>query len=157
MRTDTTRAHHARTGLALPGDLTDAEWAVLEPFFPPPSFVGRPRKWRTVARIGEAVRGYGRAKSANTMPLFRPNPRGVSDRAGCSAGRRPESAGKAQMIGIIGYQHLRNEHLGRDAAFWSVDYNVGRPHTALANLATGEYLTDSEVWPALNGAGQTGN
>ena len=45
MWTDTTRAHHARAGLALPSDLTDAEWAVLEPFFPPPSHVGRPRKW----------------------------------------------------------------------------------------------------------------
>jgi hypothetical protein len=38
-------AHHARRGLALPSDLTDGEWAVLQPFFPPPSFVGRPRKW----------------------------------------------------------------------------------------------------------------
>jgi len=45
MWTDTTRTHHAREGLALPSDLTDAEWAVLEPFFPPPSYVGRPRKW----------------------------------------------------------------------------------------------------------------
>ena len=31
MWTDTTRAHHARNGLALPSDLTDEEWAVLEP------------------------------------------------------------------------------------------------------------------------------
>jgi hypothetical protein len=45
MWTDTTRVQYARTGLALPSDLTDAEWAVLEPFLPPPSFVGRPRKW----------------------------------------------------------------------------------------------------------------
>ena len=45
MWTDTTRALHARTGLALPSDLTDAEWAVLEPFLPPTCFVGRPRKW----------------------------------------------------------------------------------------------------------------
>lgn len=43
MWTDTTRAYHAREGLALPSDLTNAEWAVLEPFFPPPSVVGRPR------------------------------------------------------------------------------------------------------------------
>ena len=35
MWTDTTRGHHAREGLALPSDLTDGEWAVLEPFFPP--------------------------------------------------------------------------------------------------------------------------
>ena len=34
MWTDTTRAQDARADLALPSDLTDAEWAVLEPFFP---------------------------------------------------------------------------------------------------------------------------
>ncbi|PSO09974.1 IS5/IS1182 family transposase, partial [Sphingobium sp. AEW4] len=45
MWTDTTRAQYARADLALPSDLTDAEWALLEPFFPPPSHVGRPRKW----------------------------------------------------------------------------------------------------------------
>ena len=38
---DTTHADHARAGPALPSDLTDAEWAVLEPFSPPPSHVGR--------------------------------------------------------------------------------------------------------------------
>jgi len=54
MWTDTTRAHHARTGLALPSDLTDGEWAVLEPFFPPPSDVGRPRSW-PMRRITEAI------------------------------------------------------------------------------------------------------
>lgn len=54
MWTDTTRAHHARTGLALPSDLTDAEWAVLEPFFPLPSVVGRPRKW-SMRQIVEAM------------------------------------------------------------------------------------------------------
>jgi len=31
----------------LPSDLTDDEWDVLEPFFSPPSDVGRPRKWPT--------------------------------------------------------------------------------------------------------------
>ena len=45
MWTDTTRAQYARANLALPSDLTDSEWALLEPFFPPPSHVGRPRKW----------------------------------------------------------------------------------------------------------------
>ncbi len=54
MWTDTTRAHHARAGLALPSDLTDGEWAVLEPFFPPRSHVGRPRKW-SLRRIVEAT------------------------------------------------------------------------------------------------------
>ena len=41
MWTDTTRAQYARTDLALPTDLTDVEWTVLEPFFPLPSQVGR--------------------------------------------------------------------------------------------------------------------
>ena len=54
MWTDTTRAQHARKGLALPSDLTDAEWALLEPFCPPPSHVGRPRKW-PLRRIVEAI------------------------------------------------------------------------------------------------------
>ena len=45
MWTDTTRALHARRGLILPSDLTDAEWSVLEPLLPSPSHVGRPRKW----------------------------------------------------------------------------------------------------------------
>jgi len=30
-----------RADLALPSDLTDAEWAILEPFFPAPSHVGQ--------------------------------------------------------------------------------------------------------------------
>lgn len=45
MWTDITRAQHARKGLRLPSDLTDAEWAVLEPLLPAGSRVGRPRKW----------------------------------------------------------------------------------------------------------------
>ncbi len=54
MWTDTTRTLHARSGLTLPSDLTDAEWAVLEPFIPLPSQVGRPRKW-PMRRIVEAI------------------------------------------------------------------------------------------------------
>ena len=54
MWTDTTRAQYARADLTLPSDLTDAEWAVLEPFFPPPARVGRPRKW-PLRRIVEAI------------------------------------------------------------------------------------------------------
>ena len=37
MWTDTTRVRHARKEQRLPSDLTDREWEVLEPFFPPPS------------------------------------------------------------------------------------------------------------------------
>src|SRR3546814_747599 len=54
MWTDTTRAQYARAQLTLPSDLTDAEWAVLEPFLPQPSQVGRPRKW-PLRRIVEAI------------------------------------------------------------------------------------------------------
>jgi transposase len=54
MWTDTTRALHARKGLSLPTDLTDAEWSVLEPFLPPALPGGRPRKW-PLRRIVEAM------------------------------------------------------------------------------------------------------
>ena len=54
MWTDITRVQHARSELALPTDLKNAEWAVLEPFLPPPSLVGRPRKW-PMRRIVEAI------------------------------------------------------------------------------------------------------
>jgi putative transposase len=54
MWTDTTRALHARSGLTLPSDMTDAEWAVLEPLLPPASHVGRPHKW-PLLRIVEAI------------------------------------------------------------------------------------------------------
>jgi Putative transposase of IS4/5 family (DUF4096) len=45
MRTDTTRQQVARIGLRLPSDLTDAEWAVLEPLFPARSQRGRLPVW----------------------------------------------------------------------------------------------------------------
>ncbi len=45
MWTNNTRAQHARKGLGLPSDLTDAGWALLEPFLPPASPFGRPSEW----------------------------------------------------------------------------------------------------------------
>ena len=45
MWTDTTREQHARSGLRLPSDLTDAEWAVLSPLLPCRSRLGRPPHW----------------------------------------------------------------------------------------------------------------
>ncbi len=45
MWTPTTRRHHSRTGLRYASDLTDAEWALLEPLLPPPCEQGRPRSW----------------------------------------------------------------------------------------------------------------
>jgi putative transposase len=45
MWTATTRAQHKRDVLRFASDLTDAEWAVLEPLLPPVSTVGRPPTW----------------------------------------------------------------------------------------------------------------
>jgi putative transposase len=45
MWTDITREQFARKGLRLPSDLTNAEWAVLEPLLPRRSHRGRPPVW----------------------------------------------------------------------------------------------------------------
>lgn len=45
MWTAITRAQHRRDALRFPSDLTDAEWAVLEPLLPAPSRVGRRPCW----------------------------------------------------------------------------------------------------------------
>jgi putative transposase len=45
MWTAITRAQHMRDGLRFASDLTDAEWAVLEPLLPPPAGIGRPAEW----------------------------------------------------------------------------------------------------------------
>jgi hypothetical protein len=45
MWTATTRAQHRRDCLRFPSDVTDAEWAVLEPLLPAPPSVGRPPTW----------------------------------------------------------------------------------------------------------------
>ena len=45
MWTDTTRKQFARDGLRLPSDLTDSEWAILEPLLPLSSQRGRPPVW----------------------------------------------------------------------------------------------------------------
>ena len=42
--TEITRAEHDRSSLRYASDVTDVEWALIEPFMPPPSGVGRPRK-----------------------------------------------------------------------------------------------------------------
>ena len=54
MWTPTTRAQHNRDDLPVSSDLTDAEWAVLEPLLPPPSPVGRPPTW-PMRTIVEAI------------------------------------------------------------------------------------------------------
>jgi transposase len=45
MWTPATRRQHSRAGLRYETDLTDAEWAVIEPLLPPPPKCGRPRFW----------------------------------------------------------------------------------------------------------------
>lgn len=45
MWTPDTRAEHDRDDLRYPSDLTDAEWQVLAPLFPPPAKTGRHRAW----------------------------------------------------------------------------------------------------------------
>ncbi|MBS0639166.1 MAG: transposase [Proteobacteria bacterium] len=40
-----TRCLHDRDDLHYPSDLTDAEWALLAPFLPPPAKTGRLRAW----------------------------------------------------------------------------------------------------------------
>ena len=42
--TEITRAQYRREGLRYASDLTDAEWALIEPFMPPPAKLGRPRE-----------------------------------------------------------------------------------------------------------------
>ena len=54
MWTPTTRAQHRRAGLRYGSDLTDAEWAILEPLLPPCCLRGRKRKW-PMRRIVEAI------------------------------------------------------------------------------------------------------
>lgn len=44
MWTDITRQEHKRNNTRYPIDMSDAEWAVIEPFVPPARFEGRPRK-----------------------------------------------------------------------------------------------------------------
>ena len=45
MWTPTTRRRHSRAHLRYASDLTDAEWALIEPHLPPPCATGRPRAW----------------------------------------------------------------------------------------------------------------
>jgi len=42
--TEITRPHYERDGLRYASDLKDVEWALIEPFMPPPSPIGRPRE-----------------------------------------------------------------------------------------------------------------
>jgi transposase len=45
MWTPTTRREHSRSHLRYESDVTDGEWAQLEPHLPAPAHTGRPRAW----------------------------------------------------------------------------------------------------------------
>jgi putative transposase len=45
MWSPTTRVDHNRDHLRYGSDLTDAEWAIIAPYLPPPAKTGRPRHW----------------------------------------------------------------------------------------------------------------
>lgn len=52
--TETTRRQYRREGLRYASDLTDAEWALIEPLIPPPASRGRPREV-SLRRVVEAI------------------------------------------------------------------------------------------------------
>ena len=52
--TETTRRYYRRDGLRYASDLTDEEWALIEPFMPPPMATGRPRKTK-LREVVEAI------------------------------------------------------------------------------------------------------
>ena len=52
--TEITRWQYRREGLRYASDLTDAEWALIEPSLPPPGKIGRPRKV-DLRRVVEAI------------------------------------------------------------------------------------------------------
>src|SRR3954452_15287120 len=45
MWTPATRRQHSREGLRYETDVTDPEWALIEPHMPQPRIRGRPREW----------------------------------------------------------------------------------------------------------------
>jgi transposase len=52
--TEITRRQYRREGLRYASDLTDAEWALIEPFLPAPAKVGRPRE-TDLRKLVEAI------------------------------------------------------------------------------------------------------
>jgi hypothetical protein len=53
--TEITRRHYRRDALRYASDLTNAEWALISPFMPIASKVGRPRK-TNLRSVVEAIR-----------------------------------------------------------------------------------------------------
>ena len=61
MWTNENRARYNRDHLRYPSDLTDDEWALVEPFIPPP----KPGGNACVPRVPDAAQGYRRTKCGN--------------------------------------------------------------------------------------------
>lgn len=55
--TEITRWQHDRTGDKYASDLTDAEWALLEPLMPPRRTTGRPRTTHVAQRLPAGLHG----------------------------------------------------------------------------------------------------
>jgi transposase len=53
------RQAHDRAGLRYPSDLTDAEWALVEPFIPPARERHQTLTLRRIRPAGAALRGHG--------------------------------------------------------------------------------------------------
>ena len=138
MWTDTTRAHHSRKGLALPSDLTDGEWAVLEPFFPPPSQTGRPRKW-PVRRIVEAILYLLRGGLPWRMlpPCFPPASTQTTFNAGWRSNTRPQM--KVPMMSWI-------DLISICAAFCGGPRCAEAPRWPLAPMALAPSLRLVRMW-----------
>ena len=68
MWTPAARAQLARGSQPYATCLTDAEWALVEPFLPSPAKTGRPRSW-PMRRVVDAIL-YNRAPFAQPFPLL---------------------------------------------------------------------------------------
>ena len=76
--TETTRPHDARRGRRYTSDLTDAEWALVAGFLPPPKQTGRPRTTElrdvldailSMAAMGHAAEGPPAALDRSALLL----------------------------------------------------------------------------------------
>lgn len=80
--TETTRDQYDRRRLRYASDCTDKEWAVIAPFMPAPSKVGRPRKW-PMREIWDAIQYIATAVICGTTRLARAFFRRLMTRVRC--------------------------------------------------------------------------
>lgn len=67
--TETARRDHARRGRRYSSDLTDREWALIQPFLPEPKPIGRPR---TTDLREVSHHRHSRTATINTMSALPP-------------------------------------------------------------------------------------